>query len=398
MPTTGSGKRRLDAQAFRAGRYVQQVSGYAAFIPSPLPPDPPIANTAELDQLLHEATLELGRLDAVTLFLKNPDLFLSMYVRKEALLSSQIEGTQASLDDVLELEARPQAARAGDAVEVVNYVRAMHHGLARLQSLPLSLRLIREIHKELLAGGRGADKLPGEFRRSQNWIGPPGCTLKDAAFVPPPPHEMKAALSNLEKFLHDRSVTVLIRSAIAHAQFQTIHPFLDGNGRVGRLLITFMLCHEGALSRPLLYLSYFFKANRQEYYDRLMDVRLKGAWEEWIMFFLRGVRDVSKQARESALRITDLQEAHRAHVNASSPRSSANALRLLDHLFIRPVVTAQSVGRDLAVSQPTANALLRKLESLGILEEMTGQKWGKTFRYKAYLDLLREGTMPLPSR
>lgn len=380
----------------RAGRYIQQPTGYKAFIPNRLPPEPSIELNAEMQQLLHEATLELGRLDAATLYLPNPNLFLSMYVRKEALLSSQIEGTQASLDDVLELEAKPESGkRLGDATDVVNYVKAMNYGLERINSLPLSMRLIREIHSQILSSGRGTEKRPGEFRKSQNWIGPAGSTLSNATFVPPPVHEMKDALANLEQYMHSTSETVLIRSAVVHAQFETIHPFLDGNGRVGRLLITFMLCHEKAISRPLLYLSYYFKANRQEYYDRLMDVRFKGAWEAWITFFLMGVRDVSKQARETATRIIQLQDEDRRKINESMSKASVNAMRLLEYLFLRPIVTAQVIESALSVSQPTANSLLNKLESLGILEETTKQKWGKTYRYKPYLEILREGTSPL---
>lgn len=381
---------------FRSGRIVRQPTGYSAFIPAPLPLTPPLVVDAELELLRHEATLELGRLDAATLYLPNPDLFLSMYVRKEALLSSQIEGTQASLDDVLEFEAKREVTRSGDASDVVRYVRAMNYGLERIQSLPLSLRLIREIHRELLASGRGAEKSPGDFRSSQNWIGPAGCTLNDAQFVPPPPHEMHEALGNLEAYLHNSVDTILIRCAIAHALFETIHPFLDGNGRVGRLLITLMLCHDRTLSRPLLYLSYYFKANRQEYYDRLMNVRYKGAWEEWTKFFLRGVSDVAKQARETATRITELQVKHRNQINSFAPRSSANLLRLLDSLFLQPITSAPAVTKSLSVSQPTANALLNRLEACGILEELTHLKWRKTYKYKAYLEILREGTNPIP--
>ena len=238
----------------RAGKYVKQVEGYRAFIPAPLPPQPPIVMDAELTRLLSEADHALGRLDGVTSILPNPDLFVSMYVRHEAVLSSQIEGTQSTLEDVLqfEIDAKGQE-HPKDVEEVVNYVRSMNHGLKRLDSLPLSLRLIREIHEKLLQGVRGANRTPGEFRRSQNWIGPANCTLATATFVPPPVHDMQAALDNLEKFLHDTtSYPALIHCGLAHAQFETIHPFLDGNGRVGRLLITFLLCQRGILKYPLL--------------------------------------------------------------------------------------------------------------------------------------------------
>src|SRR5262245_20807423 len=247
----------------RAGRYVKQIEGYRAFIPAPLPPDPPLVMDTELIRLLSEADRSLGRLDGVTSVLPNPDLFVAMYVRKEAVLSSQIEGTQSTLEDVLQFEVDATGVELPkDVEEVVNYVRAMNQGLRRLQQLPLSLRLIREIHATLLENARGSHRTPGEFRRTQNWIGPAGCTLETATFVPPPVREMHVALDNLEKFLHDTSLPLLIQCGLAHAQFETIHPFLDGNGRVGRLLITFMLVQRGVLERPLLYLSQYLKAHR----------------------------------------------------------------------------------------------------------------------------------------
>jgi Fic family protein len=270
----------------RAGRYIQQSTGYRAFVPAPLPPDPPLAYDGELQTSLSTADRDLARLDAIAALLPNPDLFVAMYVRHEAVLSSQIEGTQSTLEDVLAFEA--DAVRDDtpkDVEEVVNYVRAMNHGLARLPELPLSLRLLREIHAELMQGVRGGDKSPGEFRISQNWIGGRNSTLANASFVPPPPHELMNALGALEKFLHEaRSrVPLLVRCGLAHAQFETIHPFLDGNGRVGRLLITLMLCEDGALSRPLLYLSLYLKAHRAEYYDRLTAIRAQGHWEQWLV-------------------------------------------------------------------------------------------------------------------
>jgi len=265
----------------RAGKYVRQIGGYKAFIPKNLPPDPPIKMDGEMLTLLSQADRELGRLDGSTETLPNPDLFVFMYVRKEAVLSSQIEGTQASLMDVLEFEAHAvRTGRPKDVHEVVNYVAAMNYGLDRLKSLPLSLRLIREIHAALLEGVRGSKRNPGEFRRSQNWVGPNGSTLASAIYVPPPPHEMGMALDNFEKFLHDKtSMPFLIKVGIAHAQFETIHPFVDGNGRVGRLLITFLLCQKEILKHPLLYLSHYFKLHRSEYYDRLQAIRDVGNWE-----------------------------------------------------------------------------------------------------------------------
>src|SRR6202167_5455629 len=274
----------------RAGKYVKQLDGYRAFIPAPLPPVPPLEMDRELTRLLSEADHALGRLNGVTSILPNPDLFVSMYVRHEAVLSSQIEGTQSTLVDVLQFEIDANGnEHPKDVEEVVNYVRAMNYGLKRLDELPLSLRLIREIHGKLLEGVRGANRTPGEFRTSQNWIGPANCTLTTATFVPPPPHEMHQALDNLERFLHETtSFPALIHCGLAHAQFETVHPFLDGNGRVGRLLITFLLCQRGVLQRPLLYLSHYLKGRRAEYYDRLMAIRNDGDWEGWLRFFLRG--------------------------------------------------------------------------------------------------------------
>lgn len=387
----------LRQESSRAGRFVTQPTGYRAFIPERLPPDPPLVLDDAGWCLLNDAALELGRLDGVAFNLPNPDLFLSMYVRKEAVLSSQIEGTQASLDDLLEFEIATDPRRDPDTAEVVRYVRAMNYGLDRLrEEFPLSLRLIREIHRELLSGGRGSERTPGEFRTSQNWIGAAGSTLENASFVPPPPYEMDAALGELEWFIHGaRTTPLLIRCALIHAQFETIHPFLDGNGRVGRLLITFLLCHAGALRRPLMYLSYYFKAHRQEYYDRLNAVRFAGDWEGWVTFFLAGVVVVARQAAETARRIVRMREGHQGLIQSTMPRATANALRLLDHLYGTPYATASSVIEAIGVSQPTANALLTKLEANGILREITKQAWGKVYVYQPYMDLLRDGTEPI---
>jgi Fic family protein len=382
----------------RAGRFVSQPAGYRAFIPAPLPPVPPLSLDDEAQCLLNDAAFELGRLDGTAVNLPNPDLFLSMYVRKEAVLSSQIEGTQASLDDVLEYEITPhQLARDLDVAEVVRYVRAMNYGLDRLnEGFPLSLRLIREIHGELLSDGRGSERMPGEFRTSQNWIGTAGSTIATASFIPPPPHEMMTALWDLESFVHAaRPIPLLIRCALVHAQFETIHPFLDGNGRVGRLLITFLLCHAGALRRPLLYLSYYFKARRQAYYDHLNAVRFEGDWEGWVKFFLAGVVEVARQAAGTARSIVALRGEHQALIGAAMPRAATNALRLLDHFYGHPYATAASVVGTLGVSQPTANNLLDRLEEAGILREVTKQAWGRTYVYQPYMDLLREGTEPI---
>jgi Fic family protein len=298
----------------RAGQSVQQLTGYQAFIPEPLPPVPSLRFDTGLLKLLSEADIALGRLDGCTELLPNPNLFVGMYVKQEAVLSSQIEGTQASLTDILQFEAGEHGdERLLDVEEVVNYVKAMNHGLGRLEAMPLSLRLIREIHGELMAGVRGQNRSPGEFRTTQNWIGPAGCTLATATFVPPPPQELPKLLGNVEQFLHDELHPPLLIAGLAHAQFETIHPFLDGNGRIGRLLITFLLCERKILNRPLLYLSYFLKQHRSEYYDRLQAIRTDGRWEEWLVFFLRGIRDVAIEATDRARRILALRTAHQQH-------------------------------------------------------------------------------------
>jgi Fic family protein len=369
----------------RAGRYLQQATGYRAFVPAPLPPDPPLAYSGELQTLLSAADRDLARLDAIASLLPNPDLFVAMYVRHEAVLSSQIEGTQSTLEDVLAFEAdalRDDTPK--DVAEVVNHVRAMNHGLARLPELPLSLRLLREIHAELMAGVRGGEKSPGEFRTSQNWIGGSGSTLATAAFVPPPPHELMNALGALERFMHDAKATVplLVRCGLAHAQFETIHPFLDGNGRVGRLLITLMLCEDGALSRPLLYLSLYLKAHRAEYYDRLTAIRRQGHWEPWLAFFLRGVSVTARVATQTARDIVALRDAHRSAV-----ARNAKALVLLDALYRQPVVSVGRVAQTLSCTFPTAAKLVRDFEARGWLREQTGFERNRLWCYQPYLDL-----------
>ena len=377
----------------RAGRYIQQTTGYRAFIPAPLPPEPSVAFDGELLTLLSQADRDLGRLDAIARLLPNPDLFVAMYVRHEAVLSSQIEGTQSTLEDVLAFENPDHSAAEspGDVEEVVNYVRAMNHGLARLaDGFPLSLRLLREIHAELMQGVRGGDKTPGEFRRTQNWIGGAGCTLTTASFVPPPPHELMNALDGLEKFLHQgrHSLPLLVRCGLAHAQFETIHPFLDGNGRVGRLLITLLLCEEGALTRPLLYLSVFLKAHRAEYYDRLTAIRTHGHWEAWLKFFLRGVSTTARAATQTARDIVALQAAHRAAL-----ANNAYALKLLDHLYQQPYVNAKTCAQVTGCSMPTAIKLLEDLRARTWLHETTGQQRNRVYRYQPYLDLFHRDTV-----
>lgn len=377
----------------RTGRYIKQPSGYRAFVPAPLPPEPPVTRDDELDRLLSQADRALGRLDGVTSVLPNPELFVAMYVRHEAVLSSQIEGTQSTLEDVLGYEAehtiddQPQ-----DVEEVVNYVAAMNYGLSRLDTLPLSLRLLREIHAKLLTDVRGAERRPGEFRQSQNWIGPAGVALNDAEFVPPPPDTMHEVLGNLEEFLHDcAALPDLIHCAIAHAQFETIHPFLDGNGRVGRLLITLLLCERGILHKPLLYLSYYFKAHRAQYYDRLMAVRHDGDWEGWIKFFLRGVFEVSQAATTSSREILTLREQHREQL-----RDNAMAQQLLDILYEHPIVSIRTVEGALNTSYVTAQRTVEHLEAQGILREITGRKRNRRYRYQPYVDLFQRQSILAP--
>lgn len=372
----------------RAGQYLPQVGGYQAFIPRPLPPDPPVQIDAELTQLLSDADRSLGRLDGVASVLPNPNLFVAMYVRQEAVLSSQIEGTQSTLDDVLqfELDAWGQDVPR-DVEEVINYVQAMNYGLERLRSLPLSLRLIREIHAILLEGVRGGNRAPGEFRQDQNWIGPAGCTLQEATFVPPPAPEMHVALANLEQFLHWQApLPPLIHCGLVHAQFETIHPFMDGNGRVGRLLITFLLCEREVLQLPLLYLSYYLKAHRAEYYDRLMAIRNDGNWEGWLKFFLRGVHEVSQAATGTARAILALREQHRQLI-AEHLEGSTNGLRLLDQLFEQPLVTVRLAEERLGCSYATAAKLVDSFAQLGLLRETTGWQRNRRFRYDPYLAL-----------
>ncbi len=376
----------------RAGRYVAQPTRYRAFIPAPLPPDPPIQISDELQVLLSQADRALGRLDGSIQTLPHPDLFVYMYVRKEAVLSSQIEGTQSSLQDVLAAEARILAPdRPSDVNEVVNYVRAMNHGLSLLPDLPVSVRLIREIHSKLLEGARGSHLTPGEIRTSQNWIGPGHCTLNEATFVPPPPHEVPQHLAQFETFLHDGThLPLLIKIGLAHAQFETIHPFLDGNGRIGRLLITFLLCEQEVLLKPVLYLSYYFKQHRQEYYDHLQAVRDTGAWEAWLEFFLRGIIEVSQQATDTARRILQLREDHRRVITDNLGRAAGNGHRVLEHLYQHPIVSVNDVQSLIGTTYPAANDLVARLSDGGILHEFTGQARNRRFIYRSYTRLFQE--------
>jgi len=376
----------------RAGDYVGQLSGYRAFIPAPLPPDPPLEIDSDMQGLLSKADRALGRLDGSIQTLPDPDLFVFMYVRKEAVLSSQIEGTQSSLDDLLEAEAKVyDPGRPRDVDEVSNYVNAMNYGLRRLAHLPVSVRLIREIHERLLKGVRGTEKQPGELRKSQNWIGPQGATLTDAMFVPPPPHEIPVALTNFEKFLHEQdSMPALIKIGLAHAQFETIHPFLDGNGRIGRLLITFLLCEREILEKPVLYLSHYFRQHRSRYYDLLQKVREEGDWETWIKFFLEGVAHVAKEATETARQIVALRENHRMLITDNFGRVAGNGLKVLEKLYSRPIMTVNNIVSITGVSFTAANELVRKFVENGLLSEATGQVRNRRFRYNQYIGLFTD--------
>jgi len=375
----------------RAGINVAQQEGYRAFIPKPLPPEPPLNLNAETIELLSKADTAIGRLSGISETLPNPDLFVAMYVRKEAVLSSQIEGTEASLEDILEYESESRSRiLANDVAEVVNYVRAMNYGLKRINQLPLSLRLIREIHAELMKGARGEDKTPGDFRKTQNWIGPKGCTLSTARFIPPPPHEMMQAMGEFEKYMHSElTYPLLIECALIHFQFETIHPFLDGNGRIGRLLITFFLCYKEVLKKPLLYLSHYFKQNRLEYYDRLMVIRDNGDFESWIKFFLKGIIYVADEAAETSHKIINLQNEDKARINKSYRKSSKTTF-LHEVLFDRPIISVKDIVKIMNVTFPTADDICMKLVKLNILKEITGKERNRMFAYKSYLDILKQ--------
>ena len=379
--------------AYRAGRYVVQPQGYRAFMPAPLPPKPPVHLEGQLQALLSQADQALGRLDGSIQTLPDPDLFVFMYVRKEAVLSSQIEGTQSSLQDVLAAEARLRTPdRARDTGEVINYVTAMNYGLERLATLPISSRLIREIHEQLLHGVRGSQMQPGELRTSQNWIGPAGCTLLEATFVPPPHREVPNVLGDLETFIHSPGeLPDLVQIGLVHAQFETIHPFLDGNGRVGRLLITFLLCQRGILLQPVLYLSHFFRQRRSEYYERLQAVHDTGDWEGWLEFFLRGVAEVSAEATETVRRILSLREQHRSLVTERLGRAAADGHRVLERLYRQPFVTVGGVQGVTGTYYPAASRLVARLVEIGLLEEITGDRRNRVYRYSSYMQVLEDG-------
>lgn len=373
----------------RTGTFINQLDGtsrYKAFMPNKLPFD--INIDPELQTLLSKADIALGRLDGVADSLPKDivDFFILMYVRKEATLSSQIEGTQATFVDVLKAEARIEDAETHkDVDEILNYISAMNYGLDRLKTIPLSLKIIKEIHKTLLHGVRGEWKTPGEFRTSQNWIG--GANLQTAKFIPPPHHEVMQMMSNIEKYMHDDSlVPMLIKIGLIHAQFETVHPFLDGNGRIGRLLITFYLCQQGVLRKQLLYLSDFFKENRQDYYDKLNNFRRSDDIEGWLKFFMQGIIETSEKSVETARKIRELRDSHLNKV-AGMGKSSEKGVVLLNILYKTPIVRVKDVEHFTSLSNPNALLLVNKFVRMGVLQELTGQKRNRVFSYKEYISM-----------
>jgi Fic family protein len=389
----------------RSGVFTLEGDGpesYAVFHPKPLPPEPPLLIDPPLQALLDQANQSLGRLDGITILLPDPDTFLYTYIRKEAVLSSQIEGTQSSLSDLLLFEHRAApGVPIADVQETSNYIAAMNHGIAAMRNgRPLSLSLIKEVHERLLLGVRGGSTSVGEFRRIQNWLG--GTRPANARFVPPPPQDVLPAVSLLEKFLHDDPVPtpILVKAALAHAQFETIHPFLDGNGRVGRLLVTLLLCAKPdppdrpVLGRPLLYLSLYLKRHREAYYDYLQRVRTEGAWEEWLRFFLEGVVDVAGSATDTTRQIVQMLSADRQRIQTLG-RPSGSVLQVHDVLSREVVTSVSDSARLLPLSAPTVATALRHLEELGIVREMTGRSRNRLWAYTQYLLILNEGTEPV---
>jgi len=383
-------KRKLQGQYVTVSTVGEKVQ---AFVPSPLPPRPPIDWTPELRNKFDQALLALGRLDSVSTLLPETSLFLYMYVRKEAVLSSMIEGTQSSLSDLLlfELDQVP-GVPLDDVQEVSNYVAALHHGLRLMrEGLPLSLRLFREIHRVLLTNGRGSSQTPGEFRRSQNWIG--GTRPGNAAFVPPPAEEVLECMSKLELFLHDQPepTPVLLKAALAHVQFETIHPFLDGNGRLGRLMITLLLCGQKVLHEPMLYLSLYFKTHRQYYYELLNNVRLTGHWEPWLDFFAEAVIVTATQAVETAQQILNLSNQDRDKISGIG-RAAVSCLQIHRALMEHPIATSASLAEKTGITPASVNKALAHLEQLNIVKELTAQKRNRLFSYKNYIEILSRGT------
>jgi Fic family protein len=379
-----------DFSEHRWGRLTRAAEGYWAFVPNPLPPR--LDWDWELAATLSEADRALGELAGAARRLPNPHLLIGPFIRREAVLSSRIEGTQASLSDLFYFEAAalpPDRKPASDVREVANYVSAMEHGIKRLKEFPLSLRLLRELHGRLMEGVRGKHLTPGEFRRSPNWIGPPGCNLAEATYVPPSVPEMLEALGAFEKFLHARSsLPPLVRLALVHYQFEAIHPFLDGNGRIGRLLITLLLCHDGVLSDPLLYLSVYFERLRDDYYRLLLGVSQRGAWRDWIAFFLAGVADQARDALWRASQLHQLWDSYRATL--ARARASALLLRLIDELFAAPVITIPRAAKVLGVTPRAARLNIDKLTRAGILEEVTGRQRYQVFTAREILKAIEQ--------
>ena len=377
----------------RAGVYVDNLTGeaaYQSFKPNPLPPIPEIEMDEEIVKLLVDANKQLVKLDTASQLISNADLFISMYVRKEALISSQIEGTQCTLDDVLDPEVDANVNL--DVSDVINYVKATQYALKLLERLPLCCRLIREIHEVLMENVRGQDKTPGEFRYSQNWIGPANCSLKDARYIPPNVEDMQTAMSDLEKYINENvDYDPLIRVALIHYQFETIHPFLDGNGRIGRLLILLYLMEQGLLTKPVIYISYFFKKNQIEYYDRISEVRRTGNFEQWIRFFLEAVSKASSDSLETIHRLSMLHDANIEKLPKTT-RSKDNLRAVFDYIEQYPIIDIKRTAKELAVSYNTVAAAVRKLVEFGILQETTNAARNRVFAYEAYLAILRKDT------
>ena len=377
----------------RSGMYVNNLTGeavYESFKPNPLPPIPEITMDEEIIRLIVDANRQLVKLDTASQLISNADLFISMYVRKEALISSQIEGTQCTLDDVLDPEVDMNANL--DVSDVINYVKATQYALKRLEQLPLCCRLIKEVHEVLMEGVRGQDKTPGEFRHSQNWIGPANCSLKDARYIPPNVEDMQDAMSDLEKYMNENTdYDPLIRIALIHYQFETIHPFLDGNGRIGRLLILLYLMEQGLLSKPVIYISYFLKKNQVEYYDRISEVRRSGNFEQWIRFFLEAV---SKAALDSLQSISKLSELHDRNVKRlpKTARSKDNLRAVFDYIEQYPIIDIKRTAKELKISYNTVATAVKKLVELGILRETTNAARNRVFAYEEYLGILRKDT------
>lgn len=377
----------------RSGEYIRNMTGeaeYRSFRPAPLPPEPPLEMDEDMLRLLVEASRRLAQLDTAAQLIPNTELFVSMYVRKEALMSSQIEGTQCTLEDVLdpELDANTNA----DVSDVINYVKATQYALDRLDTLPICNRLLRETHAVLMEGVRGQEKNPGEFRRSQNWIGPAGSTLKDARYIPPNTADMEEAMSRLEKYINgSEGYDPLIQAALIHYQFETIHPFLDGNGRIGRLLILLYLMERKLLSKPVIYVSYFLKKNQVEYYDRISEVRRSGNYEQWVRFFLEAVSSAAGDALESAQKLSALHDYNAARLPVPS-RSKDNVRAVFDFLEQHPIIDIKRTAVALGISYNTAASAVKKLQALGILKETTNAARNRVFSYEEYLQILRQGT------